>query len=88
MSEHEGGDGKATVAFFLGFLLGVVLTLGGGGTFFLVRSQRFEAEAEMQRARAEEAMRDAEEARHRAEAELARAEKALREKAKPAKKGD
>jgi hypothetical protein len=79
MSENEGGESRTTVAFFLGFLLGVALTLGGGGTFFMVHVQRTREEAVMQRHLAEEAMMQAEEARRREAAERVKAEKALRE---------
>ena len=91
MSEHEGGESKSVGAFLLGFLTGVLVCLGVGGSFFVVRGRHAMEEARMMEMVAREA-----EARARMEAERAaveaakakveseRAEKALRE-AKAAK---
>ena len=99
MSEHEGDSGK-TGAFLLGFLVGVLVCLGAGGSFFAVQArQRMTATRaammEAERA-AHEAMaaRDAREAAmqaaEKARAERERADKALKElkaKEKDAKDG-
>jgi hypothetical protein len=59
--------------FFLGFLLGVLLCLGAGGTFVFTMRQRMALEADHARMLAEEARARAVEAevRARAEAEVA-----------------
>jgi uncharacterized protein HemX len=92
MSEHDGDGGK-TGAFLLGFLVGVLVCLGAGGTFFVVGQRQTMMEAERA---AHEAMaaRDAREAAmqaaEKARAERERADKALKElkaKEKDAKDG-
>lgn len=40
MSDGDDRDAGKTTAFFLGFLLGVLVCLGAGGTFFVVQSRR------------------------------------------------
>ena len=77
MSEHEGGESRTAVAFFLGFLLGVLVSLGGAGTYFLVYLRHARAEAEAARLAAEAARAEAELERMRAEQKLyaAQAEK-------------
>ena len=67
MAESEGGDSKFMTGFLFGFLLGVLVALGVGGSFVLIRGR-----GEMARARA--AMAEAEMAR--AMADEARAEQA------------
>jgi hypothetical protein len=76
MSEHEGGESRTAVAFFLGFLLGVLVGLGGAGSYFLIHLRRARAEAEAARAAELEARRHAEENFWQALAEL---DKALRD---------
>jgi hypothetical protein len=68
MSEREGDSDSRTVsAFFLGFLLGLLVGLGGVGTYFVMVQRRSAEEAlaareaEMQRERAAQALRAAEE---------------------------
>jgi hypothetical protein len=62
MAEGEGGDSKFLTGLLLGFLVGVLIALGVGGSlvFFrgrqeIVRAREAMAEAEMARAMAEEA---------------------------------
>src|SRR5262245_26509000 len=88
----EGGDSKWGTAFFLGFLRGVFVCLGAGGTFVLsqqrrlhdeVEQARMEAERARDQARAEQARAEserqaAEEVRRAALEERARAEQAVR----------
>lgn len=64
MGEREGGESRSIGAFLVGFLLGVLLTLGGAGTFWVMTQRAGVMRAEM-------ALREAEAAR--AEAERARA---------------
>jgi hypothetical protein len=96
MSENEGGESRTVGAFFLGFLLGVLVSLGAAGSLWFVMSRqaRAQAEAEMRAREAaqEEAIRvhrarrlEAE-ARRRAEAARAKAEKALEAQPKKAEK--
>ena len=78
MSEDESSDGGKTGAFLLGFLLGVLVCLGAGSTFFVAQARQMWLRGE--RARDAEAMARME--AERAEAERAaqqRAEQALRE---------
>jgi hypothetical protein len=72
MSEHEGGEGRTTGAFFLGFLLGVLLCLGAGGTLLVVRRGALAQEqvARMEAERAAMAERDARRAAEEARAAL------------------
>ena len=97
MSEHEGGESRTVGAFFLGFLLGVLVSLGAAGSLWFVMSRQALAqarEAEMRaREATEEALREAErarwlerEARRHAEAARAKAEKALEAQPKKAEK--
>jgi hypothetical protein len=90
MSDNEGGDSRSIGAFLLGFLTGVLVCVGIGGSFFLVM-------ARSSRAQSLEAMRMAEEMRYEAEVQRDMAErnrqKALEaldalEKAKEAKEKD
>jgi hypothetical protein len=67
MSEHDGGDSKTTAAFFLGFLLGCLLSLGGAGTYLVIHSQRARMQEMEARRMAEEARAQAEEARAQAD---------------------
>ncbi len=91
MSEHEGSEGKSVGAFLLGFLTGVLVCLGVGGGFLVVRGRAAMDEARMMEMRAREtevmARLDAERAAEetaKARMEKERAEKALRD-AKAAK---
>jgi len=70
MGEREGGESRSVGAFLVGFLLGVLVTLGGAGTFFMVaqrgelmRAREAMAQAEAARAEAERAREMAERAR-------------------------
>jgi hypothetical protein len=72
--------------FFLGFLLGVLLCLGAGGTFVVMVQRRSLVEAEMMRREAEEAAmheamarKEAEAMRLEAEARKQQLEKGLAE---------
>ncbi len=79
MSDGEDRDSGKVGAFLLGFLVGVLVCLGAGGTLAFVQGQRIERQ---QAAAMHEAMaaRDAaREAEERARAERGRAEKLLRE---------
>src|SRR5262245_26134047 len=67
MSERESGESKSWGAFLLGFLLGVLVTLGGSATFFMVTQQRERMMAEEAMAQAEMARAEAERAREMAE---------------------
>jgi hypothetical protein len=73
MSDNESNhsDGR-TVAFAIGFVLGVLVTLGGSASFFVYHSQRAAEAARMEQARTMELQALAAEAR--AKAEEARAE--------------
>jgi hypothetical protein len=85
----EENENRWVWPFFLGFLLGVLVCLGGGGAYVVSLHRRVAMEAEMSRRAAEEA-RDremearmmAEMARHEAEVRLKKlaAEKAEKEK--------
>jgi Type II secretion system (T2SS), protein G len=66
MGEREGGESRSVGAFLLGFLLGVLVTLGGAGSFFMV-TQRGGMRAEMALREAEAARAEAERAREMAE---------------------
>lgn len=79
MSEHEDGDGGKTGAFLLGFLVGVLVSLGAGGAFFVVVLQRQQMEALRAQEAALVAREMAERARVEAEVHRERAEKALRD---------
>src|SRR6516165_4925359 len=72
MSERVGGDSKFMTGFLLGFLAGVLISLGVGASFLMVARQGIAREAMEARAEAERARADAE-AAVRAEA-AARAE--------------
>jgi hypothetical protein len=80
MSEHEGDSGK-TGAFLLGFLVGVLVCLGAGGSFFAVQARQRMTATRAAMMEAEMARAEAEEARRRAEKALEAAKKAV-EKAK------
>jgi hypothetical protein len=67
MGEREGGESRSIGAFLLGFLLGVLVTLGGSATFFMVTQQRGTMMAREAMMQAEVARAEAEEARMRAE---------------------
>ncbi len=80
MSENEGGDSRFMTGFLIGFVVGVLICLGVGGTFFVVsvqRRQAMEVERAMHEARAaeeiarREAMQAEAEARARREAAAA-----------------
>jgi hypothetical protein len=89
MSEDEGGESRSMGAFLLGFLTGVLVCLGAGGTFAFVAArqaamhtreammmaEQARAEAEMQRHAAEEAKAKALKAKKEAEDALRKAEK-------------
>lgn len=77
MSDNEGGDGGKMGAFLMGFFVGVLVSLGAGGVFFVTVQRRAMVKAEMARAMAMEAHERARHALQQAEAERARAEKAL-----------
>src|SRR2546423_329702 len=77
VSEHEGGESKSVGAFLLGFLTGVLVCLGAGGALFLVvgrhavmveraRAEEAREVAEMERQRAIEIQRKADEAEKKA----------------------
>jgi hypothetical protein len=77
MSDDKGSNWVGP--FLLGFLLGVLLCIGAGGTM-LMNWQRSQAMAAREAQMAEEvARREAEEARMRAEEARARLERELRE---------
>jgi hypothetical protein len=85
MAENEGGDSKFLTGFLVGFFVGVLVALGVGSSFVLVRTQqhrelamRAEADADMARAMAREA-----EARAMVEKAKADAEKANADAKKP-----
>jgi hypothetical protein len=93
MSENEGGESKSLGMFLLGFLTGVLVCLGAGGTFALVQGQRMAMQARdaemMAREAAEMARMEHERARAaevQARAEKDRAEKLLHETRKGAEK--
>jgi hypothetical protein len=79
MAENE--EGKWIWPFFLGFLLGVLVCLGGGGAYVVSLQRRAAMEADMRRMEAERAEQAAIEARAaalQALMERERAEKALK----------
>ena len=78
MAEGDGDGGKMG-AFLLGFLLGVLVCLGGGGTFYMVQMRGQMAREMMERDRAMMAEMEAREAMAEAERQRDIAEKALRE---------
>lgn len=87
MSDGDDRDGGKLGAFLLGFLVGVLVCLGAGGTFWAVH-------ARSQEARLRELMVESMAQRERAEAARAVAEQALRdalkvadELSKPVEKG-
>jgi hypothetical protein len=65
--------------FVLGFLLGVLVCVGGGGAVLMSWQRSLAREADEARMLEEMARQDAEVQRARAEAEMARLEKELRE---------
>jgi hypothetical protein len=77
MSDEGDCDGGKIGAFLLGFLVGVLVCLGGGGTLFVVQQRRAAMEARHMMLEAEAARAMAEEARQQAEAERDRARKAI-----------
>jgi hypothetical protein len=94
MSENEGGEGKSMGMFLLGFLTGVLVCLGAGGTFAVVQGQRMARQARAAEMMAREAMDKAMVERERAQAaemqaraERDRAEKLLKDADKAADKG-
>ena len=76
MSDNDDRDSGKMGAFLLGFLVGVLVCLGGGGTFFVFASRRSAMEAREAMMMAEMARAEAEVARAQAEAERDRARKA------------
>jgi uncharacterized protein HemX len=98
MSEHEGGESRTTGAFLLGFLLGVLVSLGAAGSLWFVMSRQALAqarEAEMRARQAqEEALREADRARllemraRQAAEEAAARAKAEKARAAKEKKGE
>jgi hypothetical protein len=76
MSDYEerSEGGTAWGAFFLGVLVGCLLTLALGGTFLTLQSERSLMHAEEARMEAEMARRQAEEERLRTEQVLRQAE--------------
>src|SRR3712207_4459626 len=52
MAEHEGSESRTATAFFLGFLLGVLVSLGGAGAGLMMDQQPARAEAGPARAAA------------------------------------
>jgi hypothetical protein len=84
MSENEGGDSKFMTGFLVGFVVGVLICLGAGGSLALVWGRQ---QAMEMRAREAEALMRAEEARAAAEEALRRVEQARKhaEKAAAAK---
>jgi hypothetical protein len=88
MSENEGGDSRFMTGFLVGFVVGVLVCLGAGGSYFMVaRQHQAAASAEMERARMD-AVRAEEMARKEAEAAraLADAEAKARRRAEEAEK--
>jgi hypothetical protein len=77
MSDDRGSNWVGP--FVLGFLLGVLLCLGGGGAVLMSWQRSLAMEARDARMVEEMARRDAEMQRARAEEVLARLEKELRE---------
>jgi hypothetical protein len=73
MSDSEGRDDGKVGAFLVGFIVGVLVCLAGGGVFFMVQQRRALEMARVAEMRAEEARAMAEEARARAMAERKRA---------------
>ncbi len=86
MAENEGGDSRFLSGFLLGFLAGVLICLGIGGSFIVIRAQRSAAATREALMEADMARAEAEEAHRRAEMVRARAEKALLEQPKDAGK--
>jgi uncharacterized protein HemX len=88
MSEDGDRDSGKAGAFLLGFLVGVLVCLGAGGTFAFVQVRRVEEER-MRAVHAEMMAREAaEEARQRERAEWKRLEKAAREAEKEMKRAE
>jgi hypothetical protein len=73
VSDNDSRDDGKVGAFLLGFIVGVLVCLTGGGVFFMVQQRRAMEMARVEMMRAEEARAVAEEARARAEAERRRA---------------
>ncbi|MFO0842005.1 MAG: hypothetical protein U0797_06335 [Gemmataceae bacterium] len=73
MSDSDSRDDGKVGAFLLGFIVGVLVCLTGGGVFFMVQQRRLAEHARMAQMEAEAARAMAEEARARAEAERRRA---------------
>jgi hypothetical protein len=69
MSEHEQSESRTIGAFLLGFLTGVLVCLGAGGTLYLVQGRRIAAETRAAEMRALEARAAAEAMRHLAQKE-------------------
>src|SRR5262245_25358195 len=78
MSDNEGGQGNWVAPFAWGFVTGVLVCVGVGGTFFFTTTQRQRALEVEARAMADLAREEAERARAAAEAERRRTEQMLR----------
>lgn len=77
MSDNDDRDSGKIGSFLLGFLCGVLVCLGAGGTFFAVYWQRGAMQAERAMMVAEQARAEAEMARQMAERERERALQAV-----------
>lgn len=73
MSDNDSRDDGKVGAFLLGFLVGVLVCLTGGGVFFMVQQRRVVAQTRMMQMEAETARAMAEELRAQAAAEHKRA---------------
>ena len=73
MSDNDDRDSGKIGAFLLGFLVGVLVCLGGGGTFFVFASRQSALAAREAMMIAEMARAEAEQARTQAEADRKRA---------------
>lgn len=79
MSDNDDRDSGKTGAFLMGFLFGVLVSLGAGGTFYVVQGRQnamMQMEAMMERDRAMAAEMAAREALMRAKAAERAAEEA------------
>lgn len=85
MAENHEGDSRWMSGFVTGFVLGVLVCLGVGGSLYVVQGRRAEVLAREMQMMAEQARAEAEQARRAAEAAL-RAERDARMQAEKGKK--